>query len=39
MNATARATHESALLSAVRRQIDGFEERWEKKWRQEGRRS
>ena len=35
MNATARATHESALLSAVRRQIDAFEERWEKKWRQE----
>ena len=37
VNATARASYESALLSAVRRQMDAFEEKWEKKLRQERR--
>ncbi|CAL1150188.1 unnamed protein product [Cladocopium goreaui] len=33
VNATARASYESALMSAVRRQMDAFEEKWEKKFR------
>ncbi|CAK9108065.1 Zeaxanthin epoxidase [Durusdinium trenchii] len=35
VNATARASYETAVIAAVRRQCDIFEEKWEKKLRQD----